>query len=407
MASVDTETLDFLLQPDGQHLLAAATASYDGADSLALNETLRRLDGGYLPEQVAAALTQVGLRRAAVAKFGADAQHMYFTSAGLEQATHPAVAAHRATRTRGAGLRSCLDLGCGIGSDLRAFARSGLAVTGVESDRVTAQVAAANLEALGVPGSVLCAAAETADRTGFDVVFADPSRRRGTTRVFDPSAFSPSWDFVVGLLGAGGDGPDPPPAHVVVKLSPGLDHGLIPPHVEGEWVSFDGQLKETGLWSPAPTTTRRRATLLRSDGTHLERTDDNAPPDAPDVGGIGRYVYEPDPAIIRAHLVSIVVDEVGGWLLDPHIAYVASDREVRTGLATCFRVVEALPYKEKRLRAVLRARRVGAVTIKKRGIAVTPEELRRRLDLVGDQHVTLILTRTPGSALALLVERLV
>lgn len=404
MLCVHVDALSFLLTPRGRRLLEAAEASY-GDDALTLNRRLRRQGDGYSAEQVAAALTQAALRRAAVAKFGADARRMYFTAAGLEQATHPLVAAHRAGRVGGFGARTCLDLGCGIGSDLVALAMAGLSVTGVEADPLTAEVAAANLRARGVAATVVCARAETVDRDGFDVVFADPSRRRGTTRVFDPAAFSPPWEFVAALLGTPGAAESSYP-QAVVKLSPGFDHAMIAAHVEGEWVSLDGQLRETALWSPAPTAARRRATVLSADGAHLERTDESAPDESPPVASPGDYVYEPDPAIIRAHLVSVVVREVGGWLLDPHIAYVASQRHVPTGLATAYRVLEVLPFKEKRLRAALRLRDIGALTIKKRGVAVTPEELRHRLALRGDQPATLILTRTPRSSVALLVERL-
>ncbi|MGI8700254.1 MAG: class I SAM-dependent methyltransferase [Nocardioidaceae bacterium] len=400
---MDADVLDFLLRPVGQRLLNAASSWYDDVDPLALNLRLRGLDGGYRPDEVAAALTLVGLRRAAVSKFGPAASRLYLTAAGLEQATHPVVARHRARRTHDAGLRACLDLGCGIGSDLMAFAGAGLAVTGVEQDGVTARMAAANLEVSGLAGTVVSAAAESVDRAAFDLVFADPSRRRGSARVFDPAAFSPPWTFVASLLEGTGSGA-PVPQHAVVKLAPGLDHALIGRDVEAEWVSLDGQLRETALWSPAPTVARRRATVLGTDGSLLERTEEDAPLDAPPVARVGRYLYEPDPALIRAHLVSVAAAEVDGWLLDPHIAYVCSDREVQTGLAACYRVLEVLPYQEKRLRAALRQRGIGALTIKKRGIAVTPEVLRRRLGLTGQRQATLVVTRTPQSAVALLVD---
>lgn len=288
-----------------------------------------------------------------------------------------------------------------------AFAAAGYAVTGVDSDGLTAAVAAANLAVLGLGGSVIEGTAQDADRAGFAAVFADPARRQGATRVFDPRAFSPSWDFVLSLLG-----PRPSvagqPGQVVVKLGPGLDHDLVPPLVEAEWVSLDGDLKEVALWSPPPSrgTTRRRATLLTAAGGEASLTEADAPVGAPPISAVGDFVYEPDPAVIRAHLVSVVVGEVAGWLLDPHLAYVSSDRDVASPFARRFRVLEVLPFRERQLRAALRSRGIGALTIKKRGIAVTPEELRRRLALHGDQHATLILTRTPGSAAALLVEPL-
>jgi hypothetical protein len=69
-------------------------------------------------------------------------------------------------------------------------------------------------------------------------------------------------------------------------------------------------------------------------------------------------------------------------------------------------VVEELPYREKQLRAALRDRHVGALTIKKRGVDVAPEQLRQRLALRGDEAATIVLTRVAGQGTALLVERI-
>jgi hypothetical protein len=49
---------------------------------------------------------------------------------------------------------------------------------------------------------------------------------------------------------------------------------------------------------------------------------------------------------------------------------------------------------------------VGALTIKKRGVDIAPEQLRRRLALTGDEPATIVLTRVAGEGTALLVEPL-
>jgi hypothetical protein len=69
-------------------------------------------------------------------------------------------------------------------------------------------------------------------------------------------------------------------------------------------------------------------------------------------------------------------------------------------------VLEQVPYREKQLRAALRERGIGRLTIKKRGVSVVPEELRKRLSLRGDAESTLVLTRVAGRGTALLVEPL-
>ncbi len=408
---MDVAGFETLLTREGRLLLDTAMAAYGDTEPLALNQRLRALRDGYPAEVVAAALTQISLRRSGVAKFGSEAARMYFTPAGLEQATHPVVARHRVSRAGTADGAHLVDLGCGIGSDLVAFARAGFEVLGIDSDPVTAAVARANLAALGLTGSVMEALVQDVDLRPYGAIFADPARRRGTARVFDPRGFSPSWEFVESLLadpGHHGERRRSPQQQVMVKLAPGLDHDLIPRHVEAEWVSLDGELKEAVLWSPPPepNPARRRATVLSSRVAAASCSDLDTPDESPAVSEPGQFLYEPDAAVIRAHLVSSVAAAVDGWLVDPHIAYVSSDHEVRTPFARGFRVLDRLPYKEKALRAALRHRNIGTLTIKKRGVAVTPEDLRRRLALRGAESATLVLTRTPGSAAALLVEPL-
>ena len=119
---------------------------------------------------------------------------------------------------------------------------------------------------------------------------------------------------------------------------------------------------------------------------------------------MGAFLYEPDGAVTRAGLVTAVAVGVEGGLVDPHIAYVTSDASFRTPFARGYRVLEHLPYREKQLRAALHERRIGRLTIKKRGVQVVPEELRKRLALRGDEEATLVLTRVAGQGTALLVE---
>ena len=122
------------------------------------------------------------------------------------------------------------------------------------------------------------------------------------------------------------------------------------------------------------------------------------------VGGVGAFLYEPDGAVIRAGLVTAVAAGVEGHLVDRRIAYVSGDAAYHSPFARSYRVVEELPYREKQLRAALRDRDVGTLTIKKRGVDVAPEQLRRRLALRGDRAATLVLTRVGGEGTALLVE---
>ena len=389
---MDLDAFRGLLTPAGQELLARAHEVYDevGGDPLRTATVLRRHAGA---EAAAAALTQVELRRKAVAKLGAElASRMYFTPDGLEQATRLRVAEHRAARVAMAEPGAVLDLGCGIGGDLVAFARAGLTAAGVDRDPLRVEVAGANLAALGLGGAVQVADAEGLDTTDFGVVFADPARRGAAGRVFDVDGWSPPWSFVERLL----------TRPSCVKVAPGIPHDIVPRGVEAEFVSEDGDVKEASLWSPALATARRRATVIKSGG--LATLTDEDDPGEQRLRPVGRFLYEPDGAVIRAGLVTAVAAGVNGGLVDPHIAYVTSDEAFSTPFARSYEVLAELPFREKALRAALRERGIGSVTIKKRGVDVVPEELRKRLALVGDDDATLVMTRVAGEGTTLLVR---
>jgi hypothetical protein len=389
---VDLDAFRWLLSPAGQSLLARASRMYDGQGGSDPIRTATALRKEAEPEHAAAALTQVDLRARAQTKFGELAAAMYFTPEGLEQATRFRVAEHRAARLAAAGPSSVLDLGCGIGGDLMAFARTGLTAAGVDQDPLRVAVAEANLDALGLGGAVQVADGTSLDLTGFGVVFADPARRTARGRVFDIDAYSPPWSFVESLL----ERPS------CVKVAPGIPHDAVPAGVEAEWVSDEGEVKEAALWSPGLATVRRRATVIRATGL-ATLTDEDDPGDT-SVREVQRFLYEPDGAVIRAGLVTAVSAGVGGGLVDEHIAYVTSEQPFSTPFARSYEVLEALPYKEKALRAALRERNIGRLTIKKRGVNVVPDELRRRLSLKGDDEATVVLTRAAGKGVALLVR---
>ena len=387
---MDLDAFRWLLTEPGQRLLARASEAPE--DPLEASAQLRREAS---PEHVAAALTQAALRRHAVAKFGDLAARMYFTPDGLEQATRVSVAEHRAARLGAARTESVVDLGCGIGGDLVSFAHAGITAAGVDLDPVRVEVARANLAALDLGGAVMVADATTLDLSPFKVAFADPARRSARGRTFNVDDWTPPWPFVETLLRR----------NSCVKVAPGIPHDLVPDDVEAEWVSDHGEVKEAALWSGVLATTRRRATVI-GDGGLATLTDEDLPDalPAPTEPHAARFLYEPDGAVIRAGLVEAVAAGVGGRLLDEHIAYVVADAAFHTPFARSYRVLEELPHREKPLRAALRERGIGRLTIKKRAVSVVPDELRKRLDLAGDAEGTIVLTRAAGKGVCLLVE---
>ncbi|WP_455753699.1 class I SAM-dependent methyltransferase [Streptomyces griseoluteus] len=354
------------------------------ADELAVATRLRRTHPAGL---VSAALGQARLRQRAEAKFGAeDARRMFFTPNGVEQSTRASVAAYRAERMRALGVTSVADLCCGIGGDALALARAGIRVLAVDRDPLTAAVARANAEVLGLAGLIEVREADVTevDTAGYDAVFVDPARRGGRGRIFDPEAYSPplSWAVATALAAP----------RAALKIAPGIPHEAVPAEAEAEWISDGGDVKEAVLWFGTGAPGGVRATLLPGPRTLRGR----GLPD-PAVRTPGRYLYEPDGAVIRAHLVAEAAEELDGGLLDETIAYITADELRPTPYATAYEITDRMPFNVKKLKALLRERGVGNLTVKKRGSAVEPEELRRKVKPQGPHAATVFMTRVAGA----------
>lgn len=393
--------LELLLTPKGLDFLEALPP-YDEAQSLSLGTALR--NEGMDPDLVAAALTQSRLRVKAREKFNEFADHMLFTVDGLEQATRLEVAAIHARRYVAAGIESVADLGCGIGGDSIAFEALSLSTVAVEKDPLTAKIAEFNLRPFP-DAKVLNADAMEINlkELGVDALYMDPARRTRRGRVFDPAAYSPDLDHVLALREQ---------LPLGVKVGPGIPYSALPPETHAQWISIDGAVVEAGLWfGDLGGEPGRSALVLDRDAEGKRVTHElslqgqaNSPAAIAPVMGLGQYLYEPNGAVIRAGLVAKVAGDLSGGIVSDGIAYITTDTFTPTPLATAYRVVDSFDFRVKRLRAYLRERGIGRLTIKKRGTAVTPEQLRPQLHLKGTAEATVVLTRVAGKQTAIIVE---
>lgn len=380
------------------------------SSDVALQRATELRGAGYSPEQASALLNQAKFRTQAATKFGSRAQHLLFTEAGLEQATRAPVAQLHATRFVEAGIVSVADLGCGIGADSLAFAEAGLGVAAVELDSATVAFTAFNLREYPA-AKVYCADLKElslhglSDGGGTQVqgLWLDPARRtlegaHTQSRIFDPEAFMPPLSFVRALAATG--------IPMGVKMGPGIPHEEIPEGCEAQWVSHGGSVVEVVLWfnALAHPGIRRSATVLSN---HLESPqiladftsevpDENQEP-VP-TGELEKYLFEPDGAVVRSHLIGEIAKRLGAHALDEHIAYLTAPVYSPTPGAQAFEVKGTMPVNEKILKRWAREENIGTLTIKKRGVDIVPEQLRLKIlgsskKKRGSESATLIITR--------------
>ncbi|WP_437339826.1 THUMP-like domain-containing protein [Mycobacterium asiaticum] len=317
------------------------------------------------------------LRRKAREKLGglADVSRWFFTDEALQQATAAPVALHRAARLAG---RIVHDATCSIGTESAALRGAAARVIGSDLDPVRLTMARHNLA-----GTVdLCRADALRPVTRGAAVVVDPARRSAGRRRFHPADYQPALGPLLDCY----RGQD-----LAVKCAPGIDFDQISRlgfDGEIEVTSYRGSVREACLWSIGltPPGVHRRASVL----DRGEEITDADPDDCP-VLPVGRWIVDPDGAVVRSGLVRQYGARHALWQLDPDIAYLSGDR-LPPGVRG-FEVLDQLAFDERRLRQVLTGLDCGALEILVRGVQTDPDVLRRRLRLRGSASLTVVIAR--------------
>ncbi|WP_232336060.1 THUMP-like domain-containing protein [Mycobacterium kansasii] len=374
------DDVEYLRSDAGAAALAAVT-DFELSDATRVADiaAVRARFGSQAPILVETTL----LRRRATDKLAdlGDVSNWLFTDEALQQATVAAVALHRARRLAG---RVVHDATCSVGTELAALRRTSARAVGSDIDSVRLAMARHNLG----PDADLCRADALHPVTRDAVVVVDPARRRGGRRRRRPADYQPPLGPLLTTYRG---------RELVVKCAPGIDFEQVSRlgfEGEVEVTAYRGSVREACLWSAglAEPGVRRRASILDSG----EQITDTGPDDC-GVRRAGRWIIDPDGAVVRAGLVRHYGARHGLWQLDPEIAYLSGDR-LPAGVRG-FEVLEQLAFDERRLRQALTALDCGALEILVRGVQVDPDALRRRLRLRGSRPLSVVIARI-GSAAA-------
>lgn len=365
---------------------------------LGVHDRLRKRLGKELGRQ-AAELHE--LRKRAVRKLGTEPVP-YLTAKGLEQASHPQIAAARAQRLAGRASQ-IWDATAGIGLDSLALAARGALGASSDLDQHTARCAAANLRHAGHGTRVVRAdATRPPFSSGPDGVLLDPDRRVGGQRSLDPTRWSPTLDQALEVAARFGGG--------CIKLAPGLDPALSDaiPGARAEWTSLAGELAEvtlwTGAWAIGPA--GRAAVLIQRDGSIQRLQGSPQAVDAlePDQAQAPAWLADPDPAIVRSGLLGALARATGMRPLAPQLAYLAGPEAPPGPFLRAWRVLATCPLDRRRVRAMLADQDVGPVHVRKRGHPDTAEALAKRFSGPGERRGHLAVARLERGHLALLLE---
>ncbi len=344
---------------------------------------------------VRAALEISELRGRAAGKFSRAAR-MWLSRKGLEQSTPEAVALHKATRfARVPNDVQILDLCCGIGSDAIALAREHQ-VLAVDADPAACLRTRMNAEVYEVASRLTT---QTADVRSIEIagryVHIDPDRRSSKGRTIRLEQYEPDLAWLQTRL--------PSATGAALKVSPASNFGGKFPEAEVELVSLGGECKEATIWfGELRSDASWRATVLPAGETiagHPLAAMTNVQPH-------GRFLYDPDPAVVRAGLVDLLAERLGLWRLDDAEEYLSGDALVESPFVTPFEVTAVLPNNDREIRRAVRESGWGQVEIKCRHVPIQAEAVRRKLPLTGGHAGTLVYARMSGRTRVVLCSRL-
>jgi THUMP domain-like/RNA cap guanine-N2 methyltransferase len=370
---------------------------------LALVDTVRAIcpsDLARFRKQASAAHVSAAIRLAqarvkAALKFEHGRQ-MWVEPTAIEQATSEPVARHKASRF---ACSLVVDLCAGVGGDALALAaRSD--VLAVDSDQGMCRRLRYNAKVHKLTDRILSvrAQAEAFALPAGAWLHLDPDRRAsGRERARSLEAYAPGPDFWMSAVRRVAAG--------AIKLGPASDFAkhFNGPEYEIELISLRGECKEATVWFGELASCRRRATVLPENVTWTDRdgpTGQWAP-----IAGMGEFIFDPDPALLRSGLLDGFALKHGLGRVADGVDYLTSERLMATPFLKAFHVQDVLPLDLKRLKRLIAQREIGTLEIKVRGADVSPEVLRRQLELRGEKSASLLVYGGTGPVRAVLAER--
>lgn len=399
--------------------LAANPEAVASAAELGLTKASRVRDTSFLRErhgEMARPLIELVSARRAAVDGGKMPGDWLVCGDSAQQATPALVARERASHLAavlgrpdaGGDGPIVADVTCSVGTELPHLAAEFPVVLGADLDPARLAMARHNVAVSGslgslgslgsqsgVVGLVRADAVVPVVRPGaVDVVVADPARRTARGRIRDPRDLLPPLpDLVDAYRGSA----------LAVKCAPGIDYSDWDGQVDV--VSVDGGVKEACLYSRELAQHDRRAVVFRA-GARRELTSSDTESD--EVRDVGRYILDPDGAVVRAGLVRQYAATLGWWRIDPHIAYLSGDSLTDRGSPgflpgqRIFEVRDQVPLK--RLKSALSSLDCGRLEVLVRGVDVDPDALRRKMKLRGSLALTAVVARVGDTAVALVCE---
>jgi hypothetical protein len=340
-------------------------------------------------------VTQLKLRRRATSKFPdwADTDMLY-TERALEQSSGQVAAMHKRQWLKG----RVIDLSGGLGSDLIHSADQIMQLVYCDIDPEMCELFRHNMGVLGIShAEIHCGDGidilTTFPDNHFDIVYVDPDRRAGKGRSVSLKDATPDITTHLTMMLAKAE-------TMLVKASPALDPTeaarQLPGLIEYRVVSVDGEVKEVLLFVGRSLVEHpdHVATIIRGE-TISEFRELN------EKAGVWTseqpsFFFEPDPAIIRAALVSDVASQFGLMHAHHGSVYLVGCTPTEGFPGRSFNIDAILPANFRSVKEWCKQQGITKANIARREFPEDPDTIRKTLKLKDGGETYLFFTKWQG-----------
>ncbi len=308
-------------------------------------------------------------------------------------------------------IKHSIDLCGGIGGDAIA---AGLRwkVTVIEKNQPTFEMLVHNVEVYNVQSnvtSILGDIYELLAQSKFqdvikeaDFIFFDPSRRNDDQRTVKIEEYIPPLSLIDQIL--------PLNQNICVKIAPGVDIPHITYECDIEVVSLKGEVKEIMLWfgnlrensnsqNIIATKLPEKLTLGKNLNKYTESSVEL-------VSNLKKYLYEPDPAAIKAHLINELGIMFGMSTLHPQVAYLTSEKYIGSPWLKCYQVIDSCAVDIPRIKNLLKKHEIHRIDCKARGLTLDLNQIQKELTSKGKNIGLVIFTWVNNQKTAIIAQYL-
>ncbi|MFX1454100.1 MAG: hypothetical protein ACFFDB_01875 [Promethearchaeota archaeon] len=363
---------------------------------------------GFAKSEIEKILEKVHLQVKGRKKFPRALQ-MKFNRENLAQASSKNVAEYRTWKMRQklGVINKSLDVGSGIGGDTIAMALR-WKVLSIERVPETMEMLKHNVDVYNVGknvefilGDILQLLNEMEFQKkikDIDCIFFDPSRRVQGKRTVKIEEYEPPLSIVEELNHFS--------KNICVKIAPGVDFSRIKYDCDIEVISYKGEVKEVVLWlGKFKTHSDKRAILatkLPEKITWIQRPEKyNVPISEP-----RDFIYEPDPAFIKAHLISDIAEKYNLYQLHSKTAYLTSNSLIELPILKYYHVLTYQHLDYNSINKTLENLNIGKVDLKARGLSIDLKSIQKSIHGKGNKKGLVILTKVLNKPSAIICEYL-